>query len=113
MRREGSRITVSTHSPLLASLPGATVLELGEPDIRRAASFDDLLLVQNWRLFLGDPRRLLRHLRGLKFEFRMQKGPRWRTFLSERFQHYFLALYTPPNPMRLASAYPFSPSWCQ
>ena len=62
MRREGSQIIVATHSPLLASLPGATLLELGEHGIRRAASFDDLLLVQNWRVFLGDPNRFLRHL---------------------------------------------------
>src|SRR5690349_4202449 len=62
MRREGSQIIVATHSPLLASLPGATLLELGEHGIRRADSFDDLLLVQNWRLFLRDPKRFLRHL---------------------------------------------------
>jgi predicted ATPase len=62
MRREGSQIIVATHSPLLASLPGATLLELGEHGIRRATSFEDLLLVQNWRLFLGDPQRFLRHL---------------------------------------------------
>jgi predicted ATPase len=62
MRREGSQIIVATHSPLLASLPGATLLELGEHGIRHASSFEDLLLVQNWRLFLGDPQRFLRHL---------------------------------------------------
>jgi predicted ATPase len=62
MRREGSQIIVATHSPLLASLPGATLLELGEHGIRQANSFDDLLLVQNWRLFLDDPHRFLRHL---------------------------------------------------
>ena len=62
MRREGSQIIVATHSPLLASLPGATLLELGEHGIRQAKSFDDLLLVQNWRLFLADPHRFLRHL---------------------------------------------------
>jgi predicted ATPase len=62
MRREGSQIIVATHSPLLASLPGATLLELGEHGIRRASSFEDLCLVQNWRLFLGDPQRFLRHL---------------------------------------------------
>ncbi|HEY2381330.1 MAG TPA: AAA family ATPase [Terriglobia bacterium] len=62
MCREGSQIIVATHSPLLASLPGATLLELGEQGIRRVDSFDDLSLVQNWRLFLGDPHRFLRHL---------------------------------------------------
>ena len=62
MRREGSQIIVATHSPLLASVPDATLLELGEHGIRRADSFDDLSLVQNWRLFLDKPDRFLRHL---------------------------------------------------
>lgn len=62
MRREGSQVIVATHSPLLASLPGATLLELGEHGIRHVDSFDDLSLARNWRLFLTDPNRFLRHL---------------------------------------------------
>jgi predicted ATPase len=62
MRREGSQIVVSTHSPLLVSLPGATVLELGEWGIRRVARYDDLELVQSWREYLEAPDRYLRHL---------------------------------------------------
>lgn len=62
MRSEGSQIIIATHSPLLASLPGATLLELGEHGIRRVDSFGELSLVQDWRLFLGDPQRFLRHL---------------------------------------------------
>lgn len=61
MRREGSQVVVATHSPLLASLPDATVLEVGEWGIRPAA-YDDLELVQNWRGFLAAPPRWLRHL---------------------------------------------------
>src|SRR5262249_44983587 len=39
MRRERSQVIGATRSPLVASLPGATLLELGEQGIRRAASF--------------------------------------------------------------------------
>lgn len=62
MRREGSQVIVATHSPLLVSLPGATLLELGDHGIRRAESFDDLELVGHWRNFLKSPERYLRHL---------------------------------------------------
>jgi predicted ATPase len=34
MRAEGSQVVVATHSPLVASLPGATLLELGDWGIR-------------------------------------------------------------------------------
>lgn len=62
MRSEGSQVIVATHSPLLVSLPGATLLELGEHGIRRVESFDDLALVGHWRSFLKSPERYLRHL---------------------------------------------------
>ncbi len=62
MRREGSQIIVATHSPLLVSLPGATLFEIGESGIRSVDSYDDLDLVKNWRLFLSGPGRFLRHL---------------------------------------------------
>jgi predicted ATPase len=56
-----SQVVLSTHSPLLAALPGATILELGEWGYRRS-SWSDLELTQTWRAFLDDPRRFLRHL---------------------------------------------------
>lgn len=62
MRREGSQAIVATHSPLLVSLPGATLLELGEEGIRKVDSYEELALVQNWRQFLNAPQRYLRHL---------------------------------------------------
>lgn len=62
MRREGSQLVVATHSPLLVSLPGATLLELGDHGIRKVERYDDLALVQDWRNFLGAPQRFLRHL---------------------------------------------------
>jgi predicted ATPase len=64
MRREGSQVIVATHSPLLVSLPGATLLELGEHGIRKVASYDDLALVRDWRHFLSAPGRFLKHLVG-------------------------------------------------
>ena len=62
MRREGSQVIVATHSPLLASLPEATLLEVGGWGIRRVESYDELELVRSWRGFLEAPGRYLRHL---------------------------------------------------
>lgn len=56
-----SQIVLSTHSPLLAALPGATIYEVGEWGYRRS-NWDDLELTHTWRAFLDDPRRFLRHL---------------------------------------------------
>ena len=64
MKRQGSQVIVATHSPLLVSLPGATLLELGDHGIRRAESYEDLALVDQWRSFLKSPERYLRHLLG-------------------------------------------------
>ncbi|UPO76219.1 ATP-binding cassette domain-containing protein [Arthrobacter sp. Helios] len=56
-----SQVILSTHSPLLAALPGAEILELGPWGLRRRA-WEDLDLVSSWRSFLGSPERYLRHL---------------------------------------------------
>jgi predicted ATPase len=56
----GSQIVLSTHSPVLAALPGADLYELGEWGMRRA-SYDELELVQAWRSFLDAPEAFLRH----------------------------------------------------
>lgn len=58
---EGGQVLCATHSPVLASLPGAKILEVGEWGIREA-EWDDLEIVRHWRSFLGDPGRYLRHL---------------------------------------------------
>jgi proline dehydrogenase len=50
LRREGSQVVLATHSPVLVSLPGATLLEVGDWGIRRVDSADDLELVQEWRV---------------------------------------------------------------
>lgn len=57
----GGQVLVATHSPLVASLPGATVLEVGEWGLREVA-WPDLDLVRHWRAFLDAPGRYLRHL---------------------------------------------------
>lgn len=62
LRAEGSQVVVATHSPLLVSLPGATLIELGEHGMREVPSWEDLSLVQDWRQFLREPGRYLRHL---------------------------------------------------
>ena len=51
-----------THWPLLMSLPGATLFEVGDWGIRRVEFYDDVELVQSWRAFLEAPGRYLRHL---------------------------------------------------
>jgi predicted ATPase len=61
LRQEGSQAIVATHSPLIAALPGATTIELGEWGMRRAA-WEDLDLVQSWRGFLTAPGIWLHHL---------------------------------------------------
>jgi predicted ATPase len=58
----GSQVIMSTHSPVLARLEGAQILEVGEWGIRRS-EWQDLDLVRNWRSFLDAPERYLRHLR--------------------------------------------------
>ena len=57
----GSQVVLSTHSPLLAALPGAVILEVGPWGMRRA-EWDELDLVVGWRGFLEAPGRYLRHV---------------------------------------------------
>ena len=51
----------ATHSPLLAGLPGAHILEVGPWGMREAA-YDDLELVAHWKRYLDAPMRYLRHV---------------------------------------------------
>jgi predicted ATPase len=57
----GSQVIVATHSPVLASVPGATILELGDWGLR-PAQWAELEIVQSWRGFLDDPQLYLRYL---------------------------------------------------
>jgi predicted ATPase len=56
-----SQVLLSTHSPLLAALPGATIYEVGEWGLRERA-WMDLPLVDRWTRFLLDPQRYLEEL---------------------------------------------------
>lgn len=58
---DGSQIVLSTHSPILASLPEALIYECGEWGIKRT-SYDDLEMVRHWRSFLQSPERYLHYL---------------------------------------------------
>lgn len=58
---DGGQVLCATHSPVLAALPGARILEVGEWGIRDA-EWSDLELVSHWRSFLDAPERYLRHL---------------------------------------------------
>ena len=57
----GGQVLCATHSPVLAALPGATILEVGDWGLRSTA-WEDLDLVQHWRRFLTTPEAYLRHL---------------------------------------------------
>ncbi|WP_335339047.1 hypothetical protein [Microterricola viridarii] len=57
----GSQVICATHSPVLAALPGAHILELGDGGIRET-SWADLQLVAHWRSYMQSPERYLRHL---------------------------------------------------
>ena len=61
--RAGSQVLCATHSPVLASLPGATIVELDDTGMH-ATSWGDLDLVMHGRNYLADPQRYLRHLLG-------------------------------------------------
>ncbi|CAN5271027.1 AAA family ATPase [soil metagenome] len=57
----GGQVLCATHSPILASLPGATILEVGDWGYRRT-TWDELELVQHWKAYLDAPQRYLRHV---------------------------------------------------
>jgi len=59
--RSGSQVIVATHSPIIAAVPGASILELGDWGIR-AATWDELDMVSSWRRFLTEPDSYFRHL---------------------------------------------------
>ncbi|WP_370327144.1 AAA family ATPase [Euzebya sp.] len=60
---DGGQVVCATHSPVLAAMPGAAILEVGSWGLR-PARWDDLELVAHWRGYLEAPERYLRHLLG-------------------------------------------------
>ncbi|RKW70723.1 AAA family ATPase [Galactobacter caseinivorans] len=61
LAEEGSQILCATHSPVLAALPGAKIIEVGPWGLRES-SWEDLELVQHWRRYMDRPQAYLRHL---------------------------------------------------
>jgi len=61
LARGDCQVILSTHSPVLAALPGAILLEVGDWGIR-PTPWAESELVMGWRSFLARPER---HLRGL------------------------------------------------
>lgn len=55
------QVVLATHSPVLAALPGARILEFGRDGFAET-DWADLELVVSERAFLADPVRFLRHL---------------------------------------------------
>ena len=58
---EGGQVLCATHSPVLAALPGAVILEAGSWGLRRT-TWEELELVQHWKSYLDAPGRYLRHV---------------------------------------------------
>lgn len=58
---QGGQVLCATHSPVLAAMPGATLLEVGDWGLRET-TWDELELVQHWRRYLEAPERYLRHV---------------------------------------------------
>ena len=56
----GSQVICATHSPIIASTPGAGIIELGPHGLRRT-TWDELGIVDHWRRYLRDPQSYLRH----------------------------------------------------
>ncbi len=59
--RPRTQVVLATHSPVLAALPGARILEVGAHGIRETR-WEDLEVVEHYRRFIEDPRRYLRHV---------------------------------------------------
>lgn len=62
-RRRGRQVLLATHSPIVAALPGAGILERGRGGIR-PTSWDRLAVVDHYRRFLAGPPGYLRHVTG-------------------------------------------------
>ncbi len=56
----GGQVLCATHSPVLASLPGARIIEVGDWGLRET-TWDELELVRHYRAYLETPMRYLRH----------------------------------------------------
>lgn len=57
----GAQVICATHSPILASTPGADIIEVGDHGARHT-KWEDLELVDHWRRYLAKPEFYLRHV---------------------------------------------------
>jgi predicted ATPase len=57
----GRQVVLATHSPIVASLPGARILELDDEGMHER-DWERLEVVDHYRRFLEAPARYLRHL---------------------------------------------------
>lgn len=57
----GAQVVCATHSPILASTPGADIIEIGEHGCRHT-TWEKLDLVTHWRRYINDPNFYLRHV---------------------------------------------------
>lgn len=57
----GAQVICATHSPVLAAMPGAQLLQISDAGIAETA-WEDLAMVAHWRRYLADPGSYLRHV---------------------------------------------------
>jgi len=57
----GAQVICATHSPVLASTPGAEIIEIGSDGFKRA-KWENLELVDHWRRYMSSPNAYLRHI---------------------------------------------------
>lgn len=60
-QREGAQVLLATHSPIIASVPGARILQLDVAGIT-ATAWEDLAVVDHYRRYLAHPAQYLRHV---------------------------------------------------
>ena len=56
-----SQVLLATHSPVVASIPGARILQFDGEGFHES-TWEELELVRHYRSFLAEPRRYLRHV---------------------------------------------------
>jgi predicted ATPase len=56
-----SQVLLATHTPVVAAIPGARILQLDDTGFHET-SWEELDLVQHYRSFLAEPMRYLRHV---------------------------------------------------
>lgn len=60
VRENGAQVLMATHSPIIAALPGADILEL-DHDGYHLATWSELEMVDHYRRFLSNPETYLRY----------------------------------------------------